>query len=230
MPSVQPLSENTIRVAIADDHSLFRQGMRNLLNNLPGIQVVMEAKNGRELMDNIPAFNPEVVLMDLEMPVLSGIEATKHVKRLYPSIKVIVLTMHDEELYVRNLMQLGANGYLLKNSEPEEVEKAIRVVSSQEYYYGEFLNHLMRSHLTGKPIPHKNTLTEKYSYNININLTEREIEILKLICTGMTNVEIGEKLHISHRTVDGHRTRLMDKIGARNVTGLVVYAVRYGHF
>jgi two-component system, NarL family, response regulator DegU len=230
MPSAQPLSENTIRVAIADDHSLFRQGMRNLLNNLPGIQVVMEAKNGRELIDNIPAFNPEVVLMDLEMPILSGIEATKHLKRLYSSIKVIVLTMHDEELYVRNLMQLGANGYLLKNSEPEEVEKAIRVVSSQEYYYGEFLNHLMQSHLTGKPVPQKNTLTEKYAYNININLTEREIEILKLICTGMTNVEIGEKLHISHRTVDGHRTRLMDKIGARNVTGLVVYAVRYGHF
>lgn len=221
--------QKVIRVAIADDHSLFRQGMRNLLNNIPGIFVVMEAKNGQELVENIPEFSPDVILMDLEMPVMNGLEATKYIKRNYPQLKVVVLTMHDEELYVRNLMHMGANGYLLKNSEPEEVEKAIRVVSTEDYYYGEFLNNMMRSHLTGKAVVGPQ-VAHSERFNVNINLTDREIEVLKLICAGLTNVEIGDKLCISNRTVDGHRTRLMDKIGARNVTGLVVYAVRFGYF
>ncbi|MFN8357439.1 MAG: response regulator transcription factor [Spirosomataceae bacterium] len=211
-----------IRVAIADDHVLFRKGMTKILQQSDYLEIILEAGNGQELIELIKTNLPDVILMDLQMPILDGIKATEHVKQHYPHVKVVVLSMHDEDNFVTHLMELGANGYLLKDTDPDEVEKAIRMVFEEDYYYGEFLTKVMHRRLLNRSTKreaNKLTLT-------SVHLSEREIEILKLICEGFTNSEIAEKLFLSPRTVDGHRQRIMEKVGAKNTAGLVVYAVK----
>lgn len=211
-----------IKLIICDDHTLFRQGMKKIVEGLSELVVVGEAANGSELLVLIEQqkIMPDILLLDLDMPVMNGIEATDIIRKKYPDIKIIVLSVHDDEQYIIQMIEKGADGYLFKNTDFSEVEKAIRDVAEKGFYINEHIMTAMRktSLLKNKPRTFKNT----------VNITAREMEVLKLICNEMTASEIAENLFISIRTVDGHRQNLLDKTGARNTAGLVIYAAKNG--
>ncbi|MBB3836856.1 DNA-binding NarL/FixJ family response regulator [Runella defluvii] len=212
-----------IRVAITDDQVLFRRGMASIINTFENISIVLEADNGRILLDSLQNFEPipDVVLLDLSMPELNGIETTKLLHVHYPSIKIIILSVYGEDRFVTHLMELGVNAYLFKNVEPEEVERAIRTVIDKDFYFNEAFLNAMKNRLTNKR--QKITLTD----NIPSTLTSREMEVLSLICKQRTAQEIADQLFISVRTVDGHRNNLLEKTGARNSAGLVLFAIKH---
>lgn len=209
-----------IKIAIADDHALFRRGMASLLKTIADFEVVMEASNGKELIDQIPDYNPDLIIMDLKMPIMDGMQATEFIKQKWPKVKVIVISMLDEDQFVYKLMELGANGYLLKDTDTEEVELAIRTVIKEDYYYGPFLNKMMHRRFLDKSRKKEGKLDNK------IQFTERELEIIQLVCDGLTTAQIADKVCLSARTVDGHRNSIMDKLGVKNTAGVVVYAVK----
>ena len=212
-----------ICVAITDDQVLFRRGMASIINTFENISIVLEADNGRILLDSLQNFEPipDVVLLDLSMPELNGIETTKLLHIHYPSIKIIILSVYGEDRFVTHLMELGVNAYLFKNVEPEEVERAIRTVIDKDFYFNEAFLNAMKNRLTNKR--QKITLTD----NIPSTLTSREMEVLSLICKQRTAQEIADQLFISVRTVDGHRNNLLEKTGARNSAGLVLFAIKH---
>ncbi|GAA4334897.1 response regulator transcription factor [Flaviaesturariibacter amylovorans] len=206
----------TIRVVIADDHVLFREGLRLLLQRLKllDIEVVLEANNGLEVLDFLEKATADIVLMDVQMPVMDGIEATALLNQRYPAISVIALSSFGESISVAEMIEAGARGYLLKNTSKEELAHAISQVLAGELFIAPGLEvdipATPRSHVSGFP-PH---------------LTAREQEILQLICEGKTSKEIARVLWISKRTVDGHRERIMQKTGSRNLAEILRYAWR----
>jgi len=214
----------TIKIAITDDHKLFRDGLRIIINQFLGMEVVLEAENGEILLNKLAASEklPDIVLMDLKMPVMNGIVATQRIKRFYPTVKVVILSMHDEDLYIYHLIQKGALGYLLKNAEPDEVEKTIRAVDEYGHYFSENVVRIMHKNIVETRTPSRNITYEGQS------LTNREIEVLRMICMEKSNKEIADELSISERTVEGYRKTLMTKTGSRNSIGLAIYAVRNG--
>lgn len=212
-----------IRLAIADDHPTFRKGLASLLSNVPGIELVMEASDGQDLIEKMETIQPEVVLMDIQMPRMGGIEATQYIREHWPAVKVVILSMHDDDSFVTHLVELGANGYLVKDSEPDEIIKAVQTVASEDYYYGAFLNRVMHRKMVDK-----NKKRPVVAVNGLIKLSDREVEVLRLICEGLTTAQIADRIFLSDRTVEGHRTRIMEKIGAKNTAGMVVYAVKNG--
>jgi two-component system, NarL family, response regulator DegU len=214
------LDPKPIKIAIADDHALFRRGMASLLKTIPDFEVVLEAANGQELVSQIPDFTPDLVIMDLKMPIMDGMQATEYIKDKFPDIKVIVISMLDEDQFVYKLMELGANGYLLKDTDTEEVELAIRTILHEDYYYGPFLNKVMHRRFLDKSRKKEATINSK------VHFTDRELEIIQLVCEGLTTVQIADKVCLSNRTVDGHRNSIMDKLGVKNTAGVVVYAVK----
>jgi DNA-binding NarL/FixJ family response regulator len=218
---METTSTSTIRLAIADDHALFRRGLVAIFTQAPGIELICEASDGQELIEKMANQRPDVVLLDLQMPRLDGIKTIQHIRRHFSAVKVIILSMHDEDNFVTRLMELGANGYLLKDSDPDEVEKAIHLVATEDYYYGTFLTKVMHRRMLDKP-----RKREPLPLNAKVNLSARELEILRLICEGHTTTQIADQLFISDRTVEGHRTRIMERIGAKNTAGMVVYAVK----
>jgi DNA-binding NarL/FixJ family response regulator len=210
-----------IRLAIADDHALFRRGLVSIFSAAVGIDLLFEAGDGQELIEKIADEQPDVVLMDLQMPRMDGIKATQYIRQHFPDVKVVILSMHDEDNFVTHLMELGANGYLLKDADPEEVERAIHTVATEDYYYGPFLTKVMHRKMLDK-----SRKRDPLHFDTKANLTAREIEILRLICEGHTTAQIADKVFLSDRTVEGHRNRIMEKIGAKNTAGMVVYAVK----
>lgn len=212
-----------ITIAIADDHTIFRRGMVSLLAMIPDFQIIHEAGNGQEMIEAVERQMPDIILMDLQMPVLDGIKATQQLIAKYPSIKIIVVSMHDEERFVSHMIELGASGYLLKDADPDEIENAIRVVEKDGNYYGKFLLQIMRNKLVQRAAK-----KEKIALLPDIDLSDRELEILNFICEGMTTPEIADKICLSTRTVEGHRNRIMEKTGTRNVAGMVAWAIRSG--
>jgi DNA-binding NarL/FixJ family response regulator len=215
------LSSNMIHLAIADDQLLFRKGMIALLREFDGIEVSIEADNGKHLVDQLRRYTGklDVILLDLSMPEMNGIEAMKILKEEFPEIKVIILTVYNEDKFIITAVELGANGYLIKNADPSEVEKSIRTVVSHDFYFNDQTLDAMKNGLfTGK---------QKLSLNIISELTQREKQILELICKEYTTPEIATQLFISERTVDGHRNNLLAKTGCRNTAGLVLFAVKH---
>jgi DNA-binding NarL/FixJ family response regulator len=212
------MSEQKAAIVITDDHKLFRKGMRALLEDLSFIGEIYEAGNGLELLELLSEANPlpELILLDIQMPVMDGIEAHKKIRTLYPQIKVLILTMDDDEQFMLHLISEGVNGYMLKNSEPEELETAITKLLKNDFYFPANLSHLIIKSARQKNILSKN-LPE---------LTPREIETLELICKEYTTPEIADKLYVSVRTVEGYRSRLFEKTGTKNIAGLVVYALK----
>lgn len=209
-----------IKVAIADDHKIFRKGVILSLRPYANIKFVMEAENGQELIDNLPGPEmPEVILMDLRMPQKDGIEATKYVAKHFPQIHVICLTMHEDERYVSHMMEVGANGYLVKTAEPQEIKRAIMEVVSKGYYLNNFVNRILlkKSHAKQKTVP---------NLNQEIVISEREKEVIKYICMEFTAQEIAQKLEVSPRTVEAIKDRLMERFGSKNTAGLVFFAVK----
>ncbi len=208
-----------IKVAIADDHKIFRKGVVLSLRPFTNIKFVLEAENGDELLKGVEEADPDVILMDLRMPGKDGIETTKLISKKYPQIKIVVLSMYEDERFVYHLMENGANGYLLKNAEPQEIRRAIMDVNEKGYYLNNFVNRILlkRSHARQKVIP---------SLNSEITLSEKEKDVLKFICMEFTAQEIAKKMDISARTVEAIKDRLMERFGSRNTAGLVFFAVK----
>ena len=210
---------NVIRVAIADDHKIFRKGVILSLRPYTNIKFVLEAENGDELLAGLPEAAPDVVLMDLRMPQKDGIETTKIVSKQYPNLFVLVLSMYEDERFVSHLMENGANGYLLKNAEPQEIRKAIMDVCEKGYYLNNFVNRILikKAHSRQKTIP---------SLNSEITVSDKEREVLRYICMEFTAQEIAQKMDISPRTVEAIKDRLMERFGSKNTAGLVFFAVK----
>ena len=210
---------NQITVAIADDHKLFRKGVILSMRQYTNIKFVMEADNGEELINNIAEFNPDVVLCDLKMPQKDGIDTTKLLTKLHPHIRVIILTMYEDERFVGHLMDCGAAGYLLKNTDPAEIKKAITDVMKTGFYLNPFVN---------KVLIKKNYSKQKFNPSLTseVVLSDREKEVLTLVCMEFTAQEISQKMDISPRTVEAIKDRLMERFGVKNSVGLVFYAMK----
>lgn len=209
-------------IALADDHVLLRNGLANLLKDLD-YQVVAEASNGKELLDKLQAgITPEVVLMDINMPAMDGYETTLWLKRNYPDIKVIALSMYDDEAAIIRMLRNGAKGYILKDSDPSELKAAIHAVLMKGFYHSEMV--------TGKLIHTINHLDEPEGSAVKdiVGLNEKELEFLKLACTEMTYKEIAEKMYLSPRTIDGYRDALFEKLDIKSRVGLVLFAIKKG--
>ena len=208
-----------IKVAIADDHKIFRKGVIISLRHYNNIKFVLEAENGQELLDGIEEAKPDVILMDLRMPVKDGIETTKYISQHYPDIFVLVLTMHEDERFVVHLMENGANGYLLKSTDPAEIKKAITDVVDKGYYLNNFVNRILikKSQNKNRVIP---------SLKKEVEISDKEREVIEYICLEYTSMEIGEKMGISARTVESIKERLMERFGLKNTAGLVFFAVK----
>lgn len=210
-----------IRLAIADDQPLFRRAFVLLLRDMPDVQVMFDSANGEEVLIGLKGNAVDIVLLDLEMPVMDGVETLRRIREEHPQVKVIVLSTHDDEVSIVRMMELGASGYVLKTAEPDEVENAIRSVKDSGYYFSDLVSRVMLQGLVKKE-------KVKPVYNVVDPLTERELEVLRAICQEMTTTEIAGKLFLSPRTVEFHRNNILLKTGARNVAGLVVYAMTKG--
>lgn len=212
-----------IRLALADDQLLFRRGLVMLLRDMSGVQVIFECGNGEELLTGLRDNPIDIVLLDLEMPVMNGLEALGHLRKEYPDVKVIVLSTHNKESFIALAMDTGAAGYMLKSADTDEIESAIRSVQESGYYYSDRVSHIMLHNVVTKQKV-KPTFLEVDP------LSERELEVLRGICRGLTNTEIAGQLFISPRTVEGHRNNMLLKTGAKNTAGLVVYAMTKGYY
>jgi DNA-binding NarL/FixJ family response regulator len=212
-----------IKVAIADDHKIFRSGVINTLIPYENINVVFEAEDGEHLLQLLEQQTPDVILMDLKMPNLDGIAATIKVKEKYPDIKIIILTMYEDDNFIVHLVENGANAYLLKNAEPEEIYEAICTTHDKGFYFNENVNLALL-----KKVLHKNKQQLKPNLTNQIQLNEREVEVLRMICNERTTQEISEEIYLSPRTVEGIRQKLLEKINVKNSVGLVLYAFRNG--
>jgi len=210
-----------IRIAIADDSSIFRDGLKVGLARDDNFELVLEAASGDELVAGIDRIPTDVVLMDLKMPGMDGMEATKVIRRQWDQVKVLAVTMYDDEKFIVHLMENGANGYLLKNADSAEIRKAIYCVFENGYYFNDLVNKALLKKLLIKA-----NLTP--TFRPDIDLSERELQVLLLICEEKTNVEIGQTIFLSSRSVEGIRQRLIEKVGARNTAGLVLFAVKNG--
>ncbi len=204
-----------IKVFLVDDHKLFRNGLSLLMENEKDIVVTGEAENGKQFCEYLDHEQPDVVLMDIEMPEMDGFEATQTACVRYPDLKVITLTMFGEEHYYLKMIEGGAKGFILKNSDIDEVIKAIKTVfNGGTYFSQEILYNVV-----------KNIQDVKKEIDTSVRLSGREKEILKLICTGNSNIEIASELNISRRTVEKHRSNILNKTNTHNTASLVMYAV-----
>lgn len=207
---------SSINIIIVDDHSLFRNGMKLLLSNAGNFTIMAEASNGKEFLKLLDTMNPDIVLMDIDMPEMGGIEATTKALEKNPDLKIICLSMYGEEEYYYKMIEAGVNGFLLKNSDINEVKTAITsVYQGSKFFSPELLYNVV-----------KNIKTTQTNMELVENLSDREIEVLKQICIGLSNQEISQILHISKRTVDKHRANLLDKTNSKNTAHLVMYAIK----
>lgn len=214
------MGTNKINIVIADDHKLFRKGIIALLEDFDFIGEIGEASNGAELLELLAGMEnlPDVILLDLRMPVMDGVEAQQKIRNLYPGVKVIILTMEDDEQYILHLISEGVNGYLLKNADPDEMERAIVKVVEKGFYFSDDISMMVLKNLNKK---------DKAEAVFNPDFTEKELKVLELICKEYSNSEIAEACDISIRTAEGYRQKLVDKSGAKNIAGLVVLALKY---
>lgn len=217
---------DTIHIGIVEDNLLFREGLKAIMQNWPKINVTFEAAEGYTVVDSLSCqtVRPDVMIVDLSLPANKGIEysglhLTKDLLNHFPDIKIIILSVHMDENFIIELIENGAHSFLVKDCNPDELYNAILGV----YSYGSYINDRALKAL-------QNNLNKKKRTNVQVNLeiTKREIEILQLVCEQLTAEEIAEKLFISVKTVNGHRNNLLQKTGSRNVTGLVIYAIKNG--
>jgi len=204
-------------IIIVDDHLIFRQGLKSLLTVAEIATVIGEASNGKEFIELISYLKPDLVLMDIDMPIMNGMEATQKAIELMPDIKIIAFTMFSDEDYYQKMIDLGVKGFILKSSGIIEIEKAIMEVMMGESY---FSNELLRKIIKNFGRKGSNNPTD------NLHLTEREQEVLQQICLGLTNEEMSQKLFISTKTVKCHRTNLLEKTNCKNTPALIIFAVK----
>ncbi len=216
-----PEAGKTIRVLLAEDHTLVRQGFRRILEDDPKITVVGEASTGLEAIDQCKTLKPDVVVMDLSMPELGGLEATAEILKADPEIKIVILSMYSNQAYIRKAFELGAKGYILKNAIEVDLNRAIKALSEGEAYFSPGISHIVLESL--KTGSFRDTPQDPYE-----RLTLREKEVLQLIAGGKSNKEIAVLLNISVNTVAVHRARVMDTLGFHRTAELVLFAVKKG--
>ncbi|WP_295794735.1 response regulator transcription factor [Mucilaginibacter sp.] len=210
-----------IKLAIADDHKIFRNGLKATLEDCADFDLVIEASNGKQLLGMLTDIKPDVILMDIKMPEMDGIQTTTAIKQKYRDVKVLALSMFNEDKYIVDMMKAGASGYLLKNAEPEEIIEAISTVFYKDYYFNEHLSITLIKQLAG------NNNSNNPSQSL-ADFNEREIEVLRLVCQECSNQEIADKICLSVRTVEGYRARLFEKTRSKNLVGLVIFAIKTG--
>ncbi len=210
---------NIIRTFIADDHLLVRSGIKSLLKDVPDIKVIDEAENGSDAIKKVLELKPDVILMDISMPDISGLEATSEIKKQMPSANILILTMHENEEYIYSAMKLGASGILHKNISKEELIMAIKTVASGKRYFGLSISQIVIENLIKK-------FDESADTREKVILTKREKEVLHLIAGGLSNQEIADSLGISSRTVDSHKTNLMQKLNIKSSSALAKFAIQ----
>jgi DNA-binding NarL/FixJ family response regulator len=206
-----------IKITLVDDHALFRNGLKILLNTNSKFDIINESVNGKNFIDSLDADNlPDIVLMDINMPIMDGIDATEYIHKKYPDIKVIALSMFGEEEYYYKMINAGAKGFLLKNSDINEVIEAInQVMVGESYFSQELLYNVIKKFKPQKEVE------DEFA-----NLSKRELQVLNEICNGYSNQEIADALFISKRTVDKHRANLLSKTNSKNTANLIMYAVK----
>jgi two-component system response regulator NreC len=210
-----------IRVLVVDDHALVREGIKSLLQGIPQLTVIGEAEDGLDAIEQARQLRPDIVLMDIGMPRMTGVEATRHIREEMPAVQVVALTIHDSEEYLFQMLRAGAAGYVLKKSHPSEMLAAIEAATRQETY----LTPSMTKGLVTDYLRRVGEGEEETTYR---ELTDREREVLKLIAEGYTNPEIAKLLHVSVKTVQAHRGHIMEKLDLHRPAALVRYAIRKG--
>ena len=218
----QTTNKEPIKVLIADDHVLYRAGVKTALSTKKDIKIIAEADNGMHLINMLKMIEPDVILLDIQMPVMDGIGALPEIKKNWPHIKVIMLTMMDDHSMITKLMELGANSYLSKTSDSEIIYEAIKTCYEQEYYFNTLTNKAL---LTNLKI--KNTITPQKIVQQEANLNDKDILILKLMCEEKSTKEIADIVDLSPRTVEAIRDKLKVKTGAKSTAGLIMYAVKH---
>lgn len=208
-----------IRLVIADDHEIFRDGLALMLSRQPNINLVGQAGNGRELMELLETTAADVVMTDLKMPLMDGITATRTLIQRYPHIRIIALSMFDEEELIVEMLEAGAKGYLLKNADKQEIIEAITSVFDDKIFYCRQTSSKLAAMIVKSRF-------NPYRDAQPIMFTDREKEIIRLICLQYTAQQIGEKIFLSKRTVEGHRTRILEKMNVKNTAGVVVFALK----
>ncbi len=209
-----------INVVIADDHEIFRDGLVLMLSKQPSIRLVGQAEDGRELIELVKSEEPDVVITDIKMPRMDGIEATKYLTQHHPDVRIIALSMFNEENLIVDMLEAGARGYLLKNADKQEIVDAVENVYEGNVFYCKHTTSRLASMIV------------KSKFNPNrkkeeVVFTDREKEVIRLICLQCTAQEIGDKLFLSKRTVEGYRTKILEKMGVKNTAGVVVYALKH---
>jgi len=208
--------DSKIKLVIADDHEIFRKGLKNVLSRLKYIDLVGEAVNGKEVINIVKRKNIDIILMDIEMPEMNGIEATRKILAIKPDVKIVALTMFNDEQYIQDMLDAGAKGFLLKSITKQILDKAIRTIAEGNNYYSDELFSFFTKKVAG----------EKSSKDTELQLTKREKEILQLICEGLNNEEIADKLSISERTVIGHKSNLLAKTNCKSTPSLISYSIK----
>ncbi|WP_152269059.1 response regulator transcription factor [Agriterribacter humi] len=214
-------SEASLKVIIADDHVLFRAGVKTALSLKKDIRIIGEADNGQQLLHLLKHLQPDVILLDIQMPIMDGITALPEIKKLYPEIRIIMLTMHNDHSMISRLMELGANAYLTKNSDSEVIYEAIKTCYTNEYYFNDLTNKALLDGLRTK----RNADTFAPA---EIKLSDKEKHILKLMCEEKSTKEIADMVDLSPRTVEAIRDKLKSKTGVKSMAGLVIYAIKSG--
>jgi len=210
------MTEKKIRVLIVDDHEIFRNGLKMVLGKLNYVELAGEAKNGKEFIEMLDETQPDIVLLDIEMPVLNGIDAAKIALEKNNKLRIIALTMFGDDDYIQSMLDAGAKGFLMKNINKETLDKAIQTVFNGGNYYSEELFEFFTRQFA----------KDKTTEHASIEFTRREKEILQLLCEGLSNKEIADALFISERTVLGHKTNLLTKTNTKNSLSLMAYAIK----
>ena len=210
-----------IKILFADDHAIVRDGLRLLFKSDSQFNIIGEAANGAEALELVAKHKPDVAVLDISMPMLNGIEATKIIKEKYPDTKVLILTIHENEEYIQQMILSGADGYVVKNAEKKEIFDGVRAVANNETFFSPSVSKVLLEGLIKRTRKNEGTETEVYN-----NLTKREVEILRLIAEGMTSKEISKNLYISISTVNSHRTNMMKKLNIHDTASLVRFAIQ----
>src|SRR6188472_3413107 len=212
-------SELVIKVSIADDHKIFRDGIRMALKDKEYLKILWEAEDGRDLMHKLKIKMPDVILMDIRMPEVDGINAISMIRKEYEVLKIIILTMYDDQEMITKMMEMGANAYLTKTTDPEEIYQAILTCMNEDFYFNDMVNKAVLSRLQTKR-------TVRQFYPNPIKFSEKEIRILKLLAEDKTTEEISKEVFLSPRTIETIRQNMKTKVGAKTIAGLIMYGMR----
>jgi DNA-binding NarL/FixJ family response regulator len=213
------MDEKLIKVALADDHKIFRDGIRMAIKDRDYIKIIWEADDGKELLHKIKVKQPDILLMDIRMPEMDGVNAIQLIRKEYDNLKIIVLSMYDDQEIITKMMEFGANAFLSKTTEPDEIYKAILGCMNEDFYFNDLVNAAVLLKLQNKK-------TVRKFYPTSIKFNDKELKILKLISEDKTTEEISQNVYLSPRTIETIRQNMKAKVGAKTIAGLVMYAMR----